>query len=984
MACRLRSFRPLKSNNRTMTKYFPAVRSSIIRFIAGSACGVFFLAGAIAHAAPTNPILFVTQVPSLGDFTGRGSTFGNHMTAPDQVIRGGDLMIRYPNGALRNLTLEAGYGVATGFQGASAIAVREPTVHWSGTKAVFSMVVGAPPVQYNQTDFFWQLYEVTNLASGQTAVITKVANQPTGYNNVSPFYGTDDRILFTSDRPHNGQASLYPQVDEYESAPTVTGIWSLNPTTGDLRLLNHTPSGAFSPSIDSFGRVIFTRWDHLQRDQQADSDMDPDPNAQRYGSFNFASEAAGAAHLARSEMYPEPRADSVSAAYGPVNGHRFNQFTPWAMNEDGTDEETMNHIGRHEFSFGYLIKSFASDNKLSDYSVDSLHANNFSIGMDTGLFHMREDPLLPGSYLGVYTREFATLTSGQIFRLSGAPTVNPDNMTLTAQTATAGTVGGRFRNPLPLSSGDLVASHTLASGLTPDQMGDFRMKLLTRNVGTGFFEAGAPLTAGIVKSVSWWTPDSSATFTGPLWEIEAVEVVARPRPSNPALPLEQPEHDVFAEVGVNEAAFRAWLAASNLAVIVTRNQTSRDQGDKLQPFNLHVPGGVQTVAPGGGKVYDITHFQILQGDLIRGYDNREGRRVIAQPLHEASARNVANAGGPVGSVKIASDGSTAAFVPARRALAWQSTDAAGEPVIRERVWVTFQPGEVRVCASCHGVNTKNQANADTPVNKPEALRTLLTAWLASQSANAGGDDDGDGIPNGVEAFEARNAAVKDNDVFANARLFAMQQYRDFLNREGDAAGIQGWTDAVTTGAFTRLQVVDAFLSSQEFSGFVAPVVRLYFATFLRVPDYAGLTFNAGLVRNATITVTQLADFFTQSPEFMTTYGALNNTQFVTLLYNNVLNRAPDTGGLNGWVQLLTTGGYTRGQVLLGFSDSPEYQASSANKVFVSMMYTGMLHRTPEPGGFNGWVSLLDNATYTRSQVINGFFLSTEYHNRFLP
>ena len=69
---------------------------------------------------------------------------------------------------------------------------------------------------------------------------------------------------------------------------------------------------------------------------------------------------------------------------------------------------------------------------------------------------------------------------------------------------------------------------------------------------------------------------------------------------------------------------------------------------------------------------------------------------------------------------------------------------------------------------------------------------------------------------------------------------------------------------------------------------------------------------------------------------------------------------------------------------MGFSDSSEYQASIANEVFVTMMYAGMLRRTPEPGGFNGWVGFLDAATYTRTQVINGFFLSIEYHNRFLP
>lgn len=70
----------------------------------------------------------------------------------------------------------------------------------------------------------------------------------------------------------------------------------------------------------------------------------------------------------------------------------------------------------------------------------------------------------------------------------------------------------------------------------------------------------------------------------------------------------------------------------------------------------------------------------------------------------------------------------AAFVPAQRAMTWQMTDSAGEGVVRERYWLTFQPGEIRVCASCHGLNTTNQANELTPTNKPEALRDLLFSW----------------------------------------------------------------------------------------------------------------------------------------------------------------------------------------------------------------------------------------------------------------
>lgn len=95
---------------------------------------------------PSTPILFVTQVPAPADFATIGSVFANHKGSVSDAPRGGDLWIRYPGGALKNLTAAAGYGM-TGMQGAAAIAVREPAVHWDGTKAVFSMVVGAPTRQ---------------------------------------------------------------------------------------------------------------------------------------------------------------------------------------------------------------------------------------------------------------------------------------------------------------------------------------------------------------------------------------------------------------------------------------------------------------------------------------------------------------------------------------------------------------------------------------------------------------------------------------------------------------------------------------------------------------------------------------------------------------------------------------------------------------------------------------------------------------------
>src|SRR5215470_17974148 len=213
-----------------------------------------------AFAGPTNAILFVTQTPIPADFATIGSVFGNHRASPDSCGRGGDLYIRYPDGSVTNLTRLAGYG-RWGSQFTNGIAVRQPSVHWSGKKAVFSMVVGAPKYQYDyNTVSYWQLYEITNFTDpAAVPIITKVPNQPTNYNNVAPIYGTDDRIIFASDRPRNGQRNLYPQLDEYEEAPTVTGLWSLQPTNGDLFLLNHAPSGSFSPQIDSAGRIVFVR-----------------------------------------------------------------------------------------------------------------------------------------------------------------------------------------------------------------------------------------------------------------------------------------------------------------------------------------------------------------------------------------------------------------------------------------------------------------------------------------------------------------------------------------------------------------------------------------------------------------------------------------------------------------------------------------------------------------------------------------------------
>ena len=708
----------------------------------------------IEHAdqAPPNPIMFVTQFPINADFGAIGSVFANHRGDIQYSGRGGDLYIVYPDGVLRNLTAEAQYGIPGGQlqAGPNAIAVRDPAVHWSGTKAVFSMVTGAPTAMYGNSVYYWQLYEVTGLGEGETASISKVANQPQTYNNVQPAYDSDGNIIFVSDRVRHtktmGSADLssdadrylYPQLDEYESAPTPTGLWKLNPQTGELWLMEHAVSGSGWPFVDSYGRVIFSRWDHLLRDQQNDADATTD-----YGTFNYSGEDPDSVPtLDRTEVFPEPRYIAPPNMTG-IQPLAFNLFGPWQLFQNGTGEETINHIGRHELQ-NYFDRTFNTDPNLVEFFFDPLQrVNQHPI---RNLMQMREDPITPGSYVGVDSPEFGSHAAGQIVRFAAPLGLNASSIALDWLTPTATAAfdtsdpdnTGHYRNPIVLSDGSILVVHAPEKGQdgAANPPYNFRLRFLTGSVGA-MAAGNALLPAPITKDISFYDPDTLVQYNGPLWEMSPVEVIAKAVPPKPAPLLAAPEQQAFQLENVDPDDFQTWLKQNNLAAIVMRNVTSRDAADKQQPYNLHVAvaGGVTTVGA-GGTVYDIAHMQFFQADQIRGLGinnvdgPQAGRRVLAQPLHDPAATtfNPADPGGPSGAMSIHADGSVALYVPARRALAWQSTDAAGTPVVRERYWITMQPGEIRVCDGCHGVNTVNQAGQPPAQNVADALRELVRHW----------------------------------------------------------------------------------------------------------------------------------------------------------------------------------------------------------------------------------------------------------------
>jgi uncharacterized protein YkwD len=173
--------------------------------------------------------------------------------------------------------------------------------------------------------------------------------------------------------------------------------------------------------------------------------------------------------------------------------------------------------------------------------------------------------------------------------------------------------------------------------------------------------------------------------------------------------------------------------------------------------------------------------------------------------------------------------------------------------------------------------------------------------------------------------------------------FVTLLYQNVLDRAPDAAGLTEWLGRLAAGA-DRAGVTLGFADSREFStrseaqatafaqgrspgAWADDVFRLYQATLGRAPDAAGFLDWLGRLGDGAPFLTAVAGF-TGSREFANTYGALDDAGFVTLLYQNVLDRAPDAAGLAAWTDRLATG-TTRAEVVQGFAQSREFSAATA-------------------------------------------------------
>lgn len=249
----------------------------------------------------------------------------------------------------------------------------------------------------------------------------------------------------------------------------------------------------------------------------------------------------------------------------------------------------------------------------------------------------------------------------------------------------------------------------------------------------------------------------------------------------------------------------------------------------------------------------------------------------------------------------------------------------------------------------------------------------------------------------------------------DAQFFVRQHYRDFLNREPDAAGLAFWANQIaacgTNAACLddrRINVSAAFFLSIEFQETGFMVHRLYKASFARAPQYLNeflldaRALGQGVVVDApgwqqTLENNKLAllNDFVERPAFTTQYPLnLTPAEFVNLLSTKAGSPLSAEGlsaavaEFNGATTSADTSARTR--VLRQTAESQALSQRELSPAFVLMQYFGYLQRNPNDlpdtnlDGYNFWLAKLNEfgGDFRRAQMVKSFLVAGEYRNRF--
>jgi len=290
------------------------------------------------------------------------------------------------------------------------------------------------------------------------------------------------------------------------------------------------------------------------------------------------------------------------------------------------------------------------------------------------------------------------------------------------------------------------------------------------------------------------------------------------------------------------------------------------------------------------------------------------------------------------------------------------------------------------------------------------------------------DTDGDGLKDGEEYTRGTSPLLADTDGDgysdydeiqagtdpldpaspSKQRILVTWYYNSILNRAPEPGGAEGWTTEIERIDTLGIDIKEGFIAlgklffnSGEYLNMNtsnnAYVTDLY-ETFLgrtpsqsEVDGWAG-ELSGGLTRNL------LLNYFIFSTEFKQYMdGIFGDTtvrpeyNLVNDLYRGFLSRLPDDAGFNSWLAQMQTAQCNgnaqairdlTSQIALNFLQSQEYaDRNTSNSIYIEDLYNGILRRGAELAGYQSWLALLNNGTYTRQTLLAEFVNSPEFQTR---
>jgi len=201
---------------------------------------------------------------------------------------------------------------------------------------------------------------------------------------------------------------------------------------------------------------------------------------------------------------------------------------------------------------------------------------------------------------------------------------------------------------------------------------------------------------------------------------------------------------------------------------------------------------------------------------------------------------------------------------------------------------------------------------------------------------------------------------------ADNEAYIVRVYRDLLFRYPEGGAAAAWSALLDQG-LSKAQFVLDVEASVEYR--THEVKSLYLAHLGRFPDPGGLNALVGFL-GAGGTLEQAEAFVLGSQEYFARQSG-SVAGFISSLYRDLLQRAPDLIGLSAVSQAVAAG-VPRTAIAAAFLNSPEYHGDLA-----PTFYRRFLGRAADPGGLNFFIGVLQSGISDET-VIAAMMSSPEY------